>query len=470
MEEIGRAYAEAADDSSNPQAVAAWKALSDDSVARANNLDQKYNIKTVQFEPYENAEQQDYDIRNYNNFLVSDQNSEHPLWTVEENVAFRKVHDLMGHYPTSGDFSWEGENLACGEHFNFLSGPARIALFVECIMQTAAVNVYRRFLPQKIFIPENFDPVEGYIPEGQAQPYSDQGKIYWNKGGRLKWTSKKTGADEYAWHIEKMGSFKYSNPKWVESLAKQMGWTLERKTKNNHRVFSWIDPSGNKHIVTAGSGNHGSGVAQNDLKHFTKDIDRCMSGTCAHVFSKQKAAGAEEWTPEERKIKLAAWADVAQKAKRIKDEGGVRLIRNGVTDIVAEVMGDTDVYQVEISRLDPNSMAITGWSCQCEWYDYAFQRTRKWKKYEGRPCSHTMAAFWTSLSSPLDDEENLQGVSPLDGVPPTGQSPGVLDLTTPPVTEPAQSVVTVEDPIPGTISIPGTFSKLMRKALDNVIG
>lgn len=185
MEEIGKAYAEAQDASGDPAVISAWTSLANDSKERAARLDGEYDTKVVQFEPYENAEQQDYDIRNYNQFLVSDQNSNHPIWSVEDNVAFRKVHDLMGHYPSSGDFSWEGENLACGEHFKLLSGEARIALAVECIYQTAAVNVFKEFLPQKCFIPANFDPETGYSPIGEAQGYSDKGRIYWNRGAKL---------------------------------------------------------------------------------------------------------------------------------------------------------------------------------------------------------------------------------------------------------------------------------------------
>lgn len=360
MQEIGEAYAAARDQSSDPRVQAYWQALADDSVRRAAQLDQKHNIKTVQFEPYENAEQQDYDVRMFNQFLVSDQNSEHPLWSVEENVAFRKVHDLMGHIPSAGDFSWEGENRACGEHFKILGPEARIALFVECIMQTAAVNVYRQFLDQKCFIPDNFDPQAGYIPRGQAQPYrEDAGAIYRGRGLQA--------------------AFKASS------------------------------------------------------------FDAALQ-------------------------KEAAWADVAAKAKRLKDEGRVHIIRNAIDTVVASVRGDHGTYQTELYRQDPNSGAISSWDCECPWgTTWAWQRTRGWKYLEGRLCAHAMATYWQSQATPLEDPETTAPAPPT--LPPPGMSPPTPAVPAPVI--PESQLVPPGTTIPGTIVIPGTFSKRMAQLLED---
>lgn len=164
--------------------------------------------------------------------------------------------------------------------------------------------------------------------------------------------------------------------------------------------------------------------------------------------------------------KTAAWADVAAKAKKLKDSGKVRLVRNGYNTIVAEVEGDTGKYQVEIDRLDPKSRAITGWTCQCDWAQYAFGRTRKWKKYEGRLCSHAMAAFWQSQASPLDDERPLPNAIAPNVAPVNPQSPAP-GLTTLPMPLPESMPTTVEDAVPGTLNIPGAFSKRMAQLLDD---
>ena len=102
--------------------------------------------------------------------------------------------------------------------------------------------------------------------------------------------------------------------------------------------------------------------------------------------------------------KTSTWDDVMAKAKRLKDAGNVTVLRNGANNIVGHVIGDHGEYQTEISREDPNSQAITQWQCECPWDQYAWQRTRQWKKYEGRPCAHVMATFWASQQLPLDEE------------------------------------------------------------------
>lgn len=122
--------------------------------------------------------------------------------------------------------------------------------------------------------------------------------------------------------------------------------------------------------------------------------------------------------------KTADWQEVQQKAVRLKNAGQVTILRNGWNVLVANVIGDHGKYEVTISRDDPNSMAITQWTCECPWDQYAFNRTRKWKKYEGRCCSHVLAAFWQGQATPIDDyDPNQHGPYPRGqkGTQPTQQ-------------------------------------------------
>lgn len=101
--------------------------------------------------------------------------------------------------------------------------------------------------------------------------------------------------------------------------------------------------------------------------------------------------------------KTAGWPDIMAKAKRLIQSGNVTILRNGYNNIVGHVVGDHGEYNAEIGRDDPDSRTISTWQCECPWDQYAWQRTRKWKKYEGRPCAHVMALYWKSLATPLDD-------------------------------------------------------------------
>lgn len=152
----------------DPHAVEAWRELARDSIQRAHALRQQYNIsETDDPEPYADAHAMFNDL-NRGNFVVSRANSDHPLWTPDENVAFRITHDILGHYPSGGDFTWAGENQACGSHFPLLTPNAQKALFTECIGQTAYANHNRGFGPQKMAFLPGFGPSHfgTQMPEG----------------------------------------------------------------------------------------------------------------------------------------------------------------------------------------------------------------------------------------------------------------------------------------------------------------
>src|SRR3954451_740221 len=128
--------------------------------------------------------------------------------------------------------------------------------------------------------------------------------------------------------------------------------------------------------------------------------------------------------------KNSAWTDIMSKAKRLIQSGNVTLLRNGYNIVVGHVVGDHGEYQCEISRDDPNSRVITQWTCECPWDQFAFQRTRQWKKYEARPCAHVLAAYWKSLGTPLDEQLSEEQAGQmgtgqeLPGGPVTGPPPG----------------------------------------------
>lgn len=118
--------------------------------------------------------------------------------------------------------------------------------------------------------------------------------------------------------------------------------------------------------------------------------------------------------------KVADWDSVMAKAVRLKNAGNVTILRNGAQNVVGRVIGDHGTYQTEISREDPNSQAITQWQCECPWDQYAWQRTRQWKKYEGRPCAHVLATYWASRGLPIDEDNQPGGPqAPAAGGPPS---------------------------------------------------
>lgn len=95
-------------------------------------------------------------------WTVSRAFSAHPIWTPDENIAFRIVHDVIGHGRSGGGFDWAGENAACAAHAPLLTHRARRALFTECIAQTGYAIAAGGFGEQRIGLLD--DGPQGELP------------------------------------------------------------------------------------------------------------------------------------------------------------------------------------------------------------------------------------------------------------------------------------------------------------------
>jgi hypothetical protein len=100
---------------------------------------------------------------------------------------------------------------------------------------------------------------------------------------------------------------------------------------------------------------------------------------------------------------LASWADVRAKAKRLRKEGKVKI--TGAPNeknpyITAEVQGDNNTYQTTILRTI-GGKSVAGWECTCAWAHYAWGRSGRWKKFEGRQCSHALATIYQAQADEM---------------------------------------------------------------------
>lgn len=89
----------------------------------------------------------------------------------------------------------------------------------------------------------------------------------------------------------------------------------------------------------------------------------------------------------------AAWSDIREKAKRIRAEGHIRIVSANLPYVVAEVRGTNDIYQTTMMFV-PGTRQEAIWECGCKWAAYAWARSGRWKKYEGRKCAHALALVY----------------------------------------------------------------------------
>lgn len=115
----------------------------------------------------------------------------------------------------------------------------------------------------------------------------------------------------------------------------------------------------------------------------------------------------------QRMGKVAAWRDVQAKARRIRSEGHIRIISVVGNSVTAEVKGDNDTYLTTITKV-PGSNQVGMWSCGCAWNTYSWARSGRWKKYEGRMCSHALGLLYEAQAqSMFGGEVHEQPATPI---------------------------------------------------------
>lgn len=106
----------------------------------------------------------------------------------------------------------------------------------------------------------------------------------------------------------------------------------------------------------------------------------------------------------------ASWADVRNKAKRIRSEGGVHIVVASGDGVGANVQGDTGVYETVLSYL-PGSYKVANWECGCAWAAFAFDRSPAFKRFEGRMCSHALALQFEAQARGMFGREVTEDVT-----------------------------------------------------------
>ena len=123
----------------------------------SDNIKGKIQVIFVRGQPYNSYYEIEDDINQNNRLLVSEDFNIHPVFTPEQNLVFRAVHDKLAHYDRHNDFSFRGELKAYNAHIKLSPVETYPALFTEIIGQAAFYLVYGHFGEQKIALLREFD-------------------------------------------------------------------------------------------------------------------------------------------------------------------------------------------------------------------------------------------------------------------------------------------------------------------------
>jgi hypothetical protein len=121
------------------------------------------------------------DYENTGKLKISIDYSDHPIFSIKDNIVFRTVHDFIVHILGNHGFGAKGEIASYNRHAKMAPPAALPALFTEVVGQACVAIVTNDFPKQKIAVLDGFDykqvgKVDGYDIKNKA--LSKDGKIF----------------------------------------------------------------------------------------------------------------------------------------------------------------------------------------------------------------------------------------------------------------------------------------------------
>lgn len=115
----------------------------------------KVDVEFVSGQPYDSAEQMRREVADSGVLLISKDDNEHPLFTPEQNLKFRAVHDYVVHIipgKRGPDFTQKGEIKAYNLHRRLAPPDTWPALYTEVVGQACYHSTRGQFPVQKIAV------------------------------------------------------------------------------------------------------------------------------------------------------------------------------------------------------------------------------------------------------------------------------------------------------------------------------
>lgn len=130
-------------------------------------LGKNYKVEYMANEPYSSQKEMKEAYEKSGVLYISMDYSNHPVFSVIDNIVFRAVHDYIVHILADVDFSGKGEIAAFNAHAKLAPKEAIPAIFTEVCGQACYFITYGNFPKQKIAVLKGFDytnvgAVEGY--------------------------------------------------------------------------------------------------------------------------------------------------------------------------------------------------------------------------------------------------------------------------------------------------------------------
>lgn len=141
----------------DPEAVASYKALISHIEKMYKQMLSKVKVEFVPGQPYTSQKEMAEKVKETGVLEISSDHNQHSVFSPEQNMKFRAVHDYIVHILSNVDFSDKGEVAAFNAHARLLPQKAIPAAFTEIVGQACYYHSKGSFPKQKIAIMKNFD-------------------------------------------------------------------------------------------------------------------------------------------------------------------------------------------------------------------------------------------------------------------------------------------------------------------------
>lgn len=172
----------------DPDAVESYKALIQHVEKMYKRMQSKVKVEYVDGQPYSSQKEMADKVKKTGVLQISTEHNDHDVFTPEQNLKMRAVHDYIVHILTGVNFSDKGEVAAFNAHARLLPDKAIPAAFTEIVGQACYANARGQFPKQKIAIMKGFD----FKNVGKVSGYDIQKKEL-VKGGEPQSTQSQTG-------------------------------------------------------------------------------------------------------------------------------------------------------------------------------------------------------------------------------------------------------------------------------------
>lgn len=191
------------------------------------NIDGRtFTVEHMSGDPYPSQEEMKRDWEETGKIYISIDYSDHPVFSLVDNIVFRSVHDFIVHIEANHPFGGKGEIASYNTHSKLVPKDALPALFTEVVAQACYAVTFGNFPVQKIAVLKGFD----FYNLGKIEGYDIERKRLVKKDVTAPVMSESsTGLNESWYHgtpdareVEKEGGFtkRTKNVEYVKDINK----------------------------------------------------------------------------------------------------------------------------------------------------------------------------------------------------------------------------------------------------------